>query len=98
MCSAAVTIAACLAEGLPALASMSAATTDNDPSNPPQAMVNENRILLYAGEGAFDEKSKASRWRVACVLAPLSTQSGRLPKIKTLSAEESAQWGKELRF
>ena len=84
--------------GLPALASMSTAMTDNASSNPPQAMVNENRILLYAGEGAFDEKSTASKWRVACVLAPLNPQTGRLPELKKASAEESAQWGKEIRF
>lgn len=84
--------------GLPALASMSKSTLNQMTAMPPQAMINENRVLLYAGEGAFDEKSKASRWRVACVLAPLDPKSGLLPELKPISAEESAQWGKELRF
>ncbi|MAD61817.1 MAG: hypothetical protein CMH49_09965 [Myxococcales bacterium] len=84
--------------GLPALASRSTTMADNASSDSPQAMINENRILLYAGEGAFDEKSTASKWRVACVLAPLNPQTGLLPEIKKTSAEERAQWGKELRF
>lgn len=88
--------------GLPALANMtsnmSSADIYDDESSTRQATVSENRVLLYAGEGAFDEKSKASKWRVACVLAPIDPENGLLPKIQAISAEESAQWGKELRF
>lgn len=60
--------------------------------------VDHNRVLLYAGEGAFDEKVTASKWRVACVEAALDPESGKLPTVAELTPEERAQWGSQLRF
>ena len=64
----------------------------------PQALTTENRVLLYAGEGAFDEKTKASKWRVACVSAPLDPITGRLAERAPITPEEEAEFGSELRF
>ena len=43
----------------------------------------DNRVLLFAGEGAFDEKSNVSRWRIACVSAPLDVE------LESVNVEES---------
>ena len=59
--------------------------------------VDHNRVLLYAGEGAFDEKVTASKWRVACVEASLNAE-GQLPKVAKMTPEERAEWGSQLRF
>ena len=75
---------------LPALAARLGDNTD--------VAVDHNRVLLYAGEGAFDEKVTASKWRVACVKAQLDVESGKLPDIGQQTPEERAQWGSQLRF
>ena len=59
--------------------------------------VDHNRVLIYAGEGAFDEKVTASKWRVACVDAQLSP-SGSLGETRAQTPEERARWGDQLRF
>lgn len=61
-------------------------------------LVTHNQVLLYAGEGAFDEQARASLWRVACVNAPLDPNTGLLPAVGKLTPEERAEWGSELRF
>ena len=60
--------------------------------------VDHNRVLLYAGEGAFDEKVTASKWRIACVEAQLDPESGKLPDVADMPPEELAEWGSQLRF
>jgi hypothetical protein len=34
----------------------------------------ENRVLLFAGEGAYDEKKNVSLWKVACINAKFTNQ------------------------
>ena len=80
--------------GLPALSTLNNQAMGSEA----KALTTENRVLLYAGEGAFDEKSKASKWRVACVIAPLDPLTGLLPPLGPLTPEEEAEWGRELRF
>ena len=73
-------------------------TLVNEEALSARALTVENRVLLYAGEGAFDETTKASKWRVACVSAPLDPQTGLLPRVGPLSPQERSQWGSSLRF
>ena len=75
--------------GLPALSSV---------DQEGRATMTENRVLFYAGEGAFDEQSKVTTWRVACVDAPLDQESGLLPKVGKQTPEDDARWGREIRF
>jgi hypothetical protein len=83
--------------GLPAISTLK--TDLNDETEQTQrVLTTENRVLLYAGEGAFDEKTKASKWRVACVTALLDSQTGLLPPVAPLTVEETATWGRDLRF
>lgn len=85
--------------GLPAISTLATKTVTNDDTEQSQrVLTTENRVLLYAGEGAFDEKTKASKWRVACVTALLDSQTGLLPSVAPLTAEETATWGRDLRF
>jgi hypothetical protein len=85
--------------GLPAISTLATKTVTNDDTEQSQrVLTTENRVLLYAGEGAFDEKTKASKWRVACVTALLNSQTGLLPSVAPLTAEETATWGRDLRF
>jgi hypothetical protein len=53
---------------------------------PMSSLINQdqNRMLLFAGEGAFDEKKNVSQWRMACVSAPTDA------KLNTVSVEESS--------
>ena len=48
----------------------------------------ENRVLLFAGEGAYDETANVSLWRIACVSTPISAQTGRLPEPVALKPGE----------
>ncbi len=95
--------------GLPAISAMRSTTSNKPSMSDSTTLVNEealsaraltveNRVLLYAGEGAFDETTKASKWRVACVSAPLDPQTGLLPRVGPLSPQERSQWGSSLRF